>query len=338
MAKLTDYVRKEIIEIILYLFIVVFFGLVLPLTAGFSFKGFEESISSGLLDLSDYLGTFLIYLFFLIPALFLVIYPITSLLVIKKGEHPATQPNPKWYRIFTVSLIFNPEDGMLSQISKAIGYEGENNLMRWSKNILRVLVIGIIIFGTYGILQTINPSLNVVGVPSEKPLAQQITVGSDIIFGSAIPSIAENGLLLFVFFLLLGIDAYLCAKLIKDKILALFIFFTIAILVISPLMATGWMSYHSIVYGNSEASLKATWLFGYLGCVMTLLFGIFLFFLLFHFFNNLFIKLVKAIAFKEDIIFITALALGILLFLWITLEILLYIRRRKKKNKTEFAD
>jgi len=335
---LNDYIRREVQEIILYIFILVFFGLIMPLTIGFSFHGFSESLESGLINISDYLGTFLIYLFFLVVSLFVIIFPIASLMSIKKGEHPATQPNPSWFRIFTVSYIFNPEDGTLAQISKALGFERERNFMRWSKNILRVFVIGILIFGAYGILQTTNPNFNVVGVPSGQPLAQQITVGGDIIFGSAIPSLAENGVLLFVFFLLLGVDAYLCSRFIKDKKLALLVFFMVGFLVVSPVLATGWMSYHSWIYSNSSASLQATWIFGYLGSALTLLFGSFVFFLLFHFFNNLFIKLVEVITLKEDIIFITAISLGILFLLWITVEYLFYRHRKKKRLQTEFPD
>ena len=87
------WVRREIIEIALYLFIVVLVGFILPLVAGFSGRGFEESITSGLINISDYLGTYLIYLFFLIASLFLIIYPIVSLITIRKGEHPAA---PGW--------------------------------------------------------------------------------------------------------------------------------------------------------------------------------------------------------------------------------------------------
>jgi len=335
---ISNYIRREGQEIILYLFIVVLFGFIIPLTAGFSFRGFEESLSSGLINISDYLGTYLIYLFFLIVSLFVIIFPIASLLTIKKAEHPATQQNPTWFRIFTVSYIFNPEDGALAQISKALGFERESNFMRWSKNILRVFIIGILLFGAYGILQTTNPNLNVVGVPSGQPLAQEITVGSDIIFGSAIPSISENGVLLFVLFLLLGVDAYFTSKFIKNKGLALAVFFIIAFLVVCPIVSTGWMTYHGHLYGNSQAKSQATWIFAYGGSALTILFGVFIFFLLFHFFNNLFIKLAEAITLKEDIIFIAAILLGILFLLWVIIEVLLFVRRRKKRLQTEFPD
>ena len=286
---LNDYRNKQLEEIILYVFIVVFVGLFLPLAAGFSFRGFEESLTSGLLNISNYLGTFLVYLFFIIVSLFIVIYPIANLLTIKKGEHPATQPKPTWFRIFTVSYIFNVEDGLLYQLSEALGFTGKKNFMNWSKNILRVTVLSVLLFGTIGLVQVANPEFNVVGVPSGQQLAQQITAGSDIIFGSAIPSVAENGFLLFILFFLLGVTAYFTSKYIKDRKTQLFVFFAIAILLIAPLMGVFWMSIHSIIYGNSEASLLATFIFGFLGSLTVILLGLFIPWLVWHFMNNMFV-------------------------------------------------
>lgn len=329
---LNDYYTKEVQEILLYLFIGVFVTLFLPLAAGFSFKGFEESLTSGLIHISAYLGTFLVYLFFIVISLFLVIYPIASLLTIKKDEHPATQAKPTWFRIFTVSYIFNPEDGLLYQLSEGLGFRGKNNFMNWSKNILRVIVISILIFGTYGLFQVANPAFNVVGTPSGHQLAQQITPGSDIIFGSAIPSFSENGFLCFILFLLLGITAYFTSKFIKDKRTALIVFFFVGLFVVSPLMGLFWMSIHSIIYGNSDASLLATFIFGYLGSVLTILTGIFLWWFSWHFFNNLFIKIVELITAREDIFFIAILSLVLLLLLWISIEVLVFNKRNKKSN------
>jgi len=117
------WVQKELMEIILYLFIGITMVIILPLLGGFSFKGFQSSLESGLIHISDYLGAYLIYVFFIIGALMLIIYPIVNLLIIGKGEHPATQDNPKWYRLFSVSLIFNPEDGALWHLSESLGFK-----------------------------------------------------------------------------------------------------------------------------------------------------------------------------------------------------------------------
>lgn len=326
---LNDYIRREVKEIILYIFIGIFFALILPLVGGFVLKGFQENISTGLLNISSYLGTFLIYLFFIVGSLFLIIYPIADLLVIRKGEHPATQSNPSWFRIFTVSFIFNPEDGALWRLSEYLGLSGKRNFMRWSSSMFRVFIICILIFGGLGILQVLNPSFNVVGVPNAQEL-QQITPASDIIFSSAIPSFAENGIFLFVLFLLLGVDAYFCAKFIKDKNTALFIFFVIALLIISPFMSLGFMSFHKIVYGNSEASLIATFVFALINSWLTILTGIFFFFLIWHFMNNFFIKLSEIVTIKEDIILFAVVIWIVLLISYITGEVLVHKYRKKR--------
>jgi len=323
------WIRKEIIEIILYLFIGVLTTIILPIVGGLSFRAFEETFVSGVINISDYLGTYLVYVFFIIGSLFVIIYPIASLIIIRKGEHPATQEKPTWFRIFTVSYLFNPEDGALWQLSKYLGAERKKNLMRWSTNILRVFILAIIIFGTLGAIQVANPSFNAVGVPPQAQLQQQITPTADVIFGAGIPSFSENGILFFILFFLLGVDAYICAKYIKDKKTALMVFFIIALLVVAPFMGIFWMSLHLVVYGNSEASLFATFLFGYLGATMTILTGIFIFWFVWHFMNNFFIKLANFITLREDIIFITIIALVLLAFFWIGIEIWLYKRRNK---------
>jgi len=332
MSENKRWIRKEIMEIILYIFIGIVVCIIFPLVMGFSFRAFEETLVSGLINISDYLGQYLIYVFFIIGSLFLIIYPIASLIVIRRGEHPATQDKPRWYRIFTVSYIFNPEDGALWQLSEYLGLKGKKNLMKWSTNILRVFIIAILIFGVLGIVQVVNPKFNVVGVPQAQ-LKQQITATSDIAFGSGIPSFSENGVLFFVLFFLLGVDAYLCSRLIKDKETALVVFFMIALLVISPLMGLGWMSFHSIVYGNSEASMLATFIFGWLGSTMTILTGLFIFWFIWHFFNNLFIKLAELVTVKEDIIFIAIIVLGLIALFWIIIEVWLYLRKRKKRQE-----
>jgi len=324
------YIRNELKEVFLYVFLFVTFSLIVPLVAGFSFSGFSESFSEGLIHISDYLGTFLVYIFLMIASLFLIIYPLASLLVINKGEHPATQKNPTWFRIFTVSLIFNPEDSALWNLSEAMGLKGEKNFMRWSKNFFRVFIIATLIFGGLGILQVSNPALNVVGVPTQQ--LQQITVGSDIVFGSVVPAFSENGTFMFIMFFLLGIVAYFTSKFIKNKKLALAIFFLVGFTLIAPLMGVFWSSFHNIVYGNSDASLQAAFFFGMVGTWMTLLTGIFIYWLLWHFFNNLFIKLLSAIAVTEDIIFIALITWVSLLLFWLSVE---YLAWRIRRGKTE---
>jgi len=327
---------KELMEIILYLFIVIVMVIILPIMSGFSLRGFKESFTSGIINISDYLGTYLVYLFMIIGSLFLIIYPIANFLIIRRGEHPATQENPKWYRVFTVSHIFNPEDSALWRLSDSLGYEKTRNFMKWSLNPFRVFAIAIIIFGVFGLMLTMNPELTVVGVPPKAVELQQITPTSDVIFGAGIPSIAENGVLLFILFFLEGIVAYLCAKYIKDKKTALLVFFTIVFLVICPIVSAIWSSWHSIVYGNSDASLMATFVFAYIGTLLTVLTGIFIYWLVFHFANNFFIKLSEIVTIKEDILFIGAIIWILFTIAYISWEFYFYKRKKKKDTLNNY--
>lgn len=329
---ISDYVRNEYQEIILYIFVLIFFGLLIPLIGGFAFRGFQGSLEAGLLSISDYLGTFLVYLFMIVASLFVIIFPIGSLLTIKKGELPATQPNPKWFRIFTVSWIFNAEGGALWQLSEALGFKDKKNFMRWSKNILRVFVFSILIFSVLGLLQVANPGLNVVGVPSSgETVALQISQTNDIIFGASLPAIAENGVLNFFLFLFAGIVAYFTSKLFKDKKIGLLTFFMVVLLVVSPLIGLGFMSFHNIIYGATDAGLANAFIFGFMASVLTIIFGNFLPALVWHFTNNLFIKLASSIEATEDIFFITIIVLAIIAMIWGSIEFLLW---RAKKGKT----
>lgn len=331
MALIRDnYFERQIFEIIFYLFLGGFV-LFASVFGGFSLRGFAESFETGLIGISGYLGTLLIYMPLMIIAFVLIIFPIMNLLFIKKGDHPATQDNPGWLRIFTVSYIFNPEDGALWQLGKLLK---EKNIMRWSTNILRVLAISILFFGFMGILSLSYPQLNVVGVPQAQ--LQQITVASDVIFNSAIPSFSENGTLAFLLFFLLGINAYICAKFFKEKGTRMMVFFIIALLLIAPFVGLVWMSFHSIVYGSSAVSLQATFIFGWLGSTITILTGIFLFWFIWHFMNNFFVKLSELIILKEDIFLISIIIWVIFLISYVSVEILL-AKRKKRGKETELT-
>lgn len=293
---------------------------------GFALGGFEESFFSNFLEIQSYLGSYIIYIPLIIIALLLPLFSLMNYLFIRDGEHPSTQENPSWLRIFTVSYIFNPEHSALWFLAKQ--FKDEKNI-KWTTNVLRVILISILFFGTLGIFQIFFPQLSISGVPQ----AQQITTASDIFFGAGLPSFAENGTLLFILSLLSGINAFLCAKFIKDKRTAMIVFFMVALLFIAPLMGLGWMQYHSLVYGNSEADLMATFIFGWLGATITILTGICFFWLIWHFINNLTIKLIELATFKEDIALISGLILFVILVIYIWFE----VRTAKKKKSPEQA-
>ena len=305
-------------------------GIILPIAIGMIFLGFEESFIAGAsLEFGSLLLSFIIYYIWIIGSFALIIYPIAALVSIKENELPATQPNPTLFRLFTVSYIFAPERSLLYQLFESTGLKGKKNPMRWSRSIIRVLAYGIIFFGLFGILQVAFPQLQVVGVPQIQ--VQQVTVTSSVIFGSFLPAWAENGTILFILFFLLGINAYITSKFLKDRKLQLLVFFALSIIVSSGLMALFWAGIHNIVYGSSAIALRSTLIFGYLGSVMTILFGNVFFFLIWHVMNNVFALLAQHVVLNEDIILIAAVIWLAFTIAVISIEVLVY-RFRNRKN------
>lgn len=299
--------------------------IILPLAVGFGLKAFEESFVAGRpLMFGDFIVTYMIYYIMIIAGMSLIIFSIGNMLIHKKGEHPSTQKNPSWFTLFSVSFIFNPEqNGLLYKLSEYIGFKGESNFMRWSLSIFRVLVVGTIIFVGVGLIQTITHTA-FVGIPQ---MPFQMTETASVIFSAEPPAFAETTMFLVLFCFLMGINAYLCSKF----RLGLVGFFIIGLIIVSPLIGISWMAFHNIVYGNSDASLLATFMFGFLGSVLTLLTGTFLFFYLWHFWNNVFVKLSELATVREDLILFTIIALVVLIVVWIAGEII----RARRKNKVE---
>jgi len=323
MSENNNWYKTEIKEIIIYIFIGLTLCIFLPYFAGFVLRGFEENLQGQAFNIGSYLGQFIIYIPLIILSLFLIIFPIARLLAGDRKDHPATRKKPDWVTSLSVSLIHSPEEnGALYRLFHYFKYKGKSNPMRWSISFWRNLIIALLFFGLLGIIQVNVPQLAVTGVPKTP---QQITATSDVLFGAGLPSFSENGWLCFTFFLLLGIWAYVCSKL----KLGLGVFFTIGFIIICPLMGLLWMGYHSIVYGASEAALFATFMFGMLGSMITLLTASFIYWLVWHFMNNFILKILPYVELKEDLVVILAVVWVILLISYIFIEIYLYKRKHR---------
>jgi len=324
MSNDETWLKTELKEIVIYIFIGLILCIFLPYFAGFVLRGFEENLQGQAFNIGSYLGQFIIYIPLIILSLFLIMFPISRLIAGNRKDHPATRKKPNWFTSLTVSLIHSPEEnGALYRLFHYFGYKGKDNPMSWSISFWRNFFIAILIFGLLGIIQVNVPQLAVAGVPSTP---QQITATSDVLFGAGLPSFSENGWLCFTFFLLLGIWAYVCSKL----KLGLGIFFTIGFIIISPLMGLLWVGYHSIVYGASEAALFATFMFGTIGSMITLATGTFIYWLIWHFMNNFILKLIPYVAIKEDLVLILAVIWFIILVSYVSFEIYFYNRKKKK--------
>jgi len=332
MLSQEEFQRNEFREIVIYIFMAITFPLIIPLFLGFAFTGFEESFIRGAsLEFGSFLVNFLIYIGFTIATLGLVIFPIARLITIRKGEHPATQDNPTLFRIFTVSFLFAPENGLIYKLFDGLGLKGNKNPMRFFRSFIRIMVWSMLFFGALGIAQIAFPQLQVVGIPQIQ--VQQVSPTTEILFTSLVPAWSETMMILFVLFFLMGLSAYLISKFIKDDELGLILFFAFGILVASSLISISWGGLHRIVYGGSEIKFFATLVFGYLGSVMTILSGTFVPFFVWHVMNNLFASLAQRVPINEDIIFISGLIWFLFFFLVIAGEIITFRIRRKKGGK-----
>jgi hypothetical protein len=316
-----SYFKSEIMEIIFYIFLAVVMTGLLPIFVGFVGKAFEESFVSGkALTFGEYFTTSISYTPWIIISLCVIIFPIAKLILIKRGEHPATQKNPNWMRMLTVSYIFAPEEnGFLYYLAQKADLK---KWMEWSKSIPRMIILGIIIFSIVGIFQSFNPNLQIAGLP--KVQLQQVTVASEVLFSAEPPAWSETGTMLFVLCLLSGINAWFCARFRLGK----GTFFAIQLLLVCPMVGLFWMGFHNIAYGNQEAKLFATFIFGWIGSTITVLFGTFLLWYIWHFNNNIFAKLSEVAPFKEDIALIAGVSIIVLFFIWMGIEYFRKVRRR----------
>jgi len=316
MAKFSDYARNEYLEIALYLFLVAI-GIFLTIYGGFSLKGFSEQIFGEAINVQSYLGTLLTYIPLIILGILLIIFPVVSLLTVRQGQLPVEEQADKrykWTRILSVSYIFAPENGLLARYFP----QARKWLTFW-----KITIFSLFLFSLIGIIQIANPVLNVFGVPNQ---AQQLTATSDVIFGSVVPAIAENGALLFLFFTLLGLTTYFLLKFVEDKQTRINLFFLIAFFIVM-IGSASWGSFHSVVYGNSSANIFAVIIFGFFGLLLTLITGTLLPFLIWHITNNAAIILRPLISPSN----IPLLFVGWVVLLMMTIGIWIFSRRIKRR-------
>lgn len=317
-----EWIEHEVKEITFYVIFGIVMSILLPIFLGFVLKGFEESFIAGRpLQFGDFLVTYIIYYVMIIAGLIgLPVLKFREMTLTKRGEHVAKQSHPS---IFSVAYLHDPEvDGMLYNLFSGVGLRGKRNPMRWSLSMFRCFLIATIIFGGLGLTQTFTDT-QFTGIPQ---LPFQVTETMQILFTAEPPAFAETTLMIFVFSLLMGLNAYLVSKF----KLPTWTYWIIGIMIICPFIGVGWMGFHNIVYGNSEVSLFATFLFGWLGSTITLLFGTFVFWYSWHFWNNVFAKIKEIIPQNEDVIFVSAIVLIALTFSWVVGEFML--RKYKKKH------
>jgi hypothetical protein len=320
------WIEHETKEITFYIIFGIIMGVLLPIFLGFVLKGFEESFIAGRpLQFGDFLVTYIIYYIMIFAGLIgLPVLKYREMILTKRGENVARQKNPS---IFSVAYLHDPEvDGLIYNLFSYAGLKGKRNWMRWSLPMWRMFIIGSLIFSLVAMSQ-IFTGTQFTGIPN---IPFQVTTTMKVLFTAEPPAFAETTLMIFVLSLLMGLNSYIVSKF---KI-PTFVYWIVAIMLICPLIGLSWMGFHNIVYGNSEVSLFATFLFGWIGSTITVLFGTFILWYAWHFWNNVFAKINELLPQNEDVIFISILIWVIVFVAYIGIELLL---RKFKSKDTEIT-
>ncbi len=324
-----EYILHDLKEIFFYILLGLIMAILIPLFLGYTFGGFTESFVSGKpLEFGSILVTFLLYyIIILIGIIGLPTMKLIQMFVLDRRYSQPDQPKASIWIVFGTPFLHDPESvGLLFNLFNYFGKETAEKIMGWSRSILRMLIIGTLVFGTMGLMFAIF-KIHLGGLP-QSFILQQLSPAGKVFFSSEPASFSETTMILFVFSLLMGLVAYLCSRFKLGKAT----FFTIGALFIAPLTGLGWAGFHTIVYGNSAVSFMNTLFFGIAGCELTLLFGSFILFYVWHFWNNWFYKLLDLVTGQADILLITIVVFVLLLIAYITGEII----RSKVKRRKEF--
>jgi hypothetical protein len=314
--KQNSYIEYEYREITAFFLIGIFMAIVLPLALGFVFRSFQESFVVGKpLEFGTFLTSFMIYYIWILAGLIgLPVLKIREMLSNKRG-----QPVEKQKALFNISILHDPfQDGLLWNLfRKVFKVSDEKNPMRFSKSMLRMFVISLLFFGLICLFKTFTsiPTINM-----------QVTNTMRVLFSAEPASFAETTLMIFILSSMLGLVAYLV-----DKFKLPNAVYWVGSLVVSLINGIFWMLIHSLVYSNSEVDLLSTFIFGWIGSTLTVLFGTFIIFYCWHLVNNAFAEIRNLGIANTDLMFLFWLVYGIIFISYIAIEIFLYTRRKKKR-------
>ena len=314
--------RHETAEITFFIIFGVIMAIILPIVLGFGLLAFEESFVPGqALQFGTPLTTYIIYFIMILGAFSLAVMKWREMAITDKDEHPSKQSDPKH---LAVAYLHDPEqDGALYNLFDGVGFKGKENPMRWSISLLRMFVIFAFIFSAVGWLQT-GTGFQFVGTPQ----LAQVTPVSEVLLTSEPASFAETNLMILVLSIIMSELAWGISKIGGGKVG----YFLIGSLIVPLIIAFLWAGFHRIVYGNNEAALATTFLFGLIGSFLTVAFGSFIPWYTWHFFNNAFVALASVSLFREDLLLVFAILWIIALAFYIGIEIFLATRRKNRKK------
>lgn len=320
-----EYFKHELKEITFFMLLGIIAAIILPLMFGFGFKTFAESFQEGrALQFGDFLFSYMIYYIMIFGALIgLPILKIREMYLTDTRVHPAKQQDPK---LFALAYLHDPEqDGALYRLSEWMGFKGDRNFMRWSRSIFRMIIIFGILFAIVGVFQAAT-EFKFVDIPQS---IVEVSKTAQVYLTMEPPSFAETMLMLFIFSILMSFNSWFCSKFKLGEFPYYLIGFFVCVLV-----GLFWMGFHAIVYGNDEAALAVTFIFGFIGSLLTLLFGTFIPWYMWHLDNNMFAKITEIAIRNEDVIFVSVALIVLALFLYVGGEVAVYkIRKRLRRSE-----
>lgn len=293
----------EIVEYSGLVLYVLTLAILIPLTLGLAFGGFESFTNK--IAISFYYGFVILGL---LGFLALEIRAYFQRKAIDKG-------------IFSFPIIHDPDEkGVITFIFDSMHLNFISNIIR---NPIKFWLVTLIFFTFISIFAVQS---NIV-LPNAVPniVAQQISPVAIIGYQIEPSSTAETVGGAFFFSILMGLWYFILKRFgIKDKTTLIILLAIGVIFFIAPLFGLSWMSYHTLVYGTSEINLFATFLFGYFNAILMGLFGSSITFFTWHLANNAVLALLKNLA-RETvlvnlIIFLVVLTIITITYISLTLK------------------
>jgi hypothetical protein len=264
----------------------------------------------------------------------LVVFPLVSLLILKRNGHPALRSSlkngvsPGWL-ILANSFILNPRRGALFVLFDKLS-PNKKNWFRFSTSLWRIVCLSIILFTGIGILSLSNHQFQFSGIPNV--VVQQITPLTKLTFSAEPAGFAETGTIVFIFMLMMGILSLLINIFIKDEDTALITYYLVGF-ILCLVNGAFWYLFHNIAYGNNAVAHFSNFFFGFIGTLFTLLFGNMFIFWIWHWINNFFAKLVELFPRNNDVLFFSISFLVLFTLFYLSMEYFAFQYRKKHRQE-----
>lgn len=282
--------KKEYLELIWILVI----GFTLTLILGTAF-----GLIGGGFEIDQFISTFNFYGFFVTGGA-IVLASLKFGEIITNGKIDA--------------IIHDPEDSpSIFKNSKLV------------RNPIKLFIICVLIFGFLGWFGT-TQNLFFARTPQFIFPEQQVTEGATLYFNTEPSATGETFLFVVIMSLILtGANYLFKVKHKGDKKWVQ----TLMTFVLPFVIGFLWMGYHSLRYGGTEVALFSTFLFGFLGALMTLLTNSIIPWWTWHFMNNFFFQ--ANILFSDERI----LVFSILIFILFIIPALFILFKKDKNGRND---